>query len=107
MALIKEVNTPFGVPASYWKVGYVSIDRFSKYGSISFNLFITKEAENYIDSHTICLDDPEQFEIFFGKSSIGQFRDVYHASYEYTKINSEFFADAVDDPQEMIYRDKK
>ena len=31
MALIKSKQTNYGIEASYWRVGYVSLDRITKY----------------------------------------------------------------------------
>lgn len=101
MALIKEKMTNFGVTASYWKLGYVSIDRINKYGSLTLNLFLIKDAEKYIESYTVVLDDIDKFDEFFGKNTVEKYRDTYHAAYEYIKKYDEIFSTAKDDTEEL------
>ena len=47
--LIKSKMTNFGIEASVWKLGYISLDRVAKYGSITMNLYLTEEAPQYIE----------------------------------------------------------
>ena len=51
--IIKRVDTPYGIPADIWKLGYVNIDRVGKCGSITMNLYFTETTDKYIDSKTL------------------------------------------------------
>ena len=35
--LIKSKMTNFGIEANVWKLGYISLDRVAKYGSVTMN----------------------------------------------------------------------
>lgn len=62
--IIKKVKTQFGVDAEIWKLGYISLDRVSKYGSITMNLYFTEDAEQYIDSKTQLIPE-DKFDEYF------------------------------------------
>jgi len=62
--IIKKVRTQFGVEAEVWKLGYISLDRVAKYGSITMNLYFTEDAEQYIDSKTQLIPE-EKFDEYF------------------------------------------
>lgn len=62
--IIKNVKTQFGVEASIWKLGYISLDRVAKYGSITMNLYFTEDAEQYIDSMTQLIPE-DKFDEYF------------------------------------------
>ncbi|WP_346961235.1 hypothetical protein [Clostridium sp.] len=100
MALIKEKMTQFGIPASYWKVSMVSIDRNMKEAAFSLNLYITKDAKNFIESFTISSlmgkEDKTLYEEYF-ENKDGKFTDIYNICYEYAKNHEEFFKDAISD----------
>lgn len=98
MALIKNQQTTYGIEASYWRVGYVSLDRVSKYGSITLNLFFNKEAKDYIDSRTVVIETPEEYDNFFSVQALQEYRNIYHAAYEFAKSKDEYFVNAnIDD----------
>ena len=94
MALIKSKQTNYGIEASYWRVGYVSLDRITKYGSISLNLFFNKDAVDYIDSKTVIIETQEEYEQFFSAEALQNYRDIYHAAYEFVKSKDEYFKNA-------------
>lgn len=94
MALIKNKETNYGIEASYWRIGYVSLDRINKYGSISLNLFFNKDAKDYIDSKTVIIETAEEYEKFFSTEALQNYKDIYHASYEFVKSKDEYFKNA-------------
>lgn len=62
--IIKRVDTPYGIPADIWKLGYVNIDRVGKCGSITMNLYFTETTDKYIDSKTL-LVRRDEFDQYF------------------------------------------
>ncbi|MCW6094542.1 hypothetical protein LAV60_15330 [Clostridium sporogenes] len=95
MALIKEKITDYGVPANYWKIGMVSIDRVARNGSCSLHLYIQKGAKAFIESRAVFFEE-DKFDNYFG-TDILKYKDIYTACYAYVKDNDEYFADAVTD----------
>lgn len=104
MALLKE-NLEYGISANYWRVVNISIDTISHTSIIFISLYINKKAALPIStrSFTVCNDE---FEKYFSKDGIANFRDLYQASYLCLKEFDEFFVDAIDDPEEVENRYK-
>lgn len=100
MALIKEKSTEFGLLASYWKIDMITIDRRMKEVSFCINLYMNKDAKNFIETYVVSQlmgkQDKTLFNQYFGED-INNFTDIYNACYEYTKDNEEFFKDAISD----------
>ena len=46
-----KVMTEFGIEAEIWKVGYISLDRVNKYGSITMSLFNGRSNSIFNESH--------------------------------------------------------
>lgn len=99
MALIKETETNLGISASYWRIGYISLDRVSKYGSITIMLYINKTAKQYIDQYTELIDSEEKFNEFFSTVALAEYKDIYNSGYEFIKKYSNYFADAESDEE--------
>ena len=53
----KKVMTELGIEAEIWKVGYISLDRVNKYGSVTMCLYFTETAEQYIKSVVDYVDE--------------------------------------------------
>lgn len=88
---IKEKMTQFGIPAKYWKLGMITIDRNLKEASYSLNLYISPEAPNFIDGYTVSLlgmEDKTQYNEYFEGNKYG---NIYAACYEHAKNHEEFF----------------
>lgn len=100
MALIKEKLTRFGIPASYWKVDMITIDRRMQEASFCINLYFNKDAKDYIDTHivTVMMGNPDKtlFNQYFGEDVNG-YPDIYTTCYEFAKNHEDFFKDAIDD----------
>ncbi len=60
-----KVMTDFGIEAEIWKVGYISLDRVNKYGSITMCLYLSEEAEQYLTKVTEVIIDPKEFDTYF------------------------------------------
>ena len=60
-----KVMTEYGVEAEIWKVGYISLDRVNKYGSITMCLYLTEEATQYLTKVTEVIFDPTEFDMYF------------------------------------------
>ena len=61
----KKVITEFGVEADIWKIGYISLDRINKYGSITVCLYVNENAKQYIHSITEPILSSELFDKYF------------------------------------------
>ena len=107
MALIKEVNTEYGVKANYWRVDNIAIDKAKKEANFVLCLYLNKEAKNFFEYKVIITFDrdnkEEIFNKYFGEES--GYRDIYHACYECSKEIEPFFADAEDDEEEKLYKE--
>ena len=63
--------TSMGIEADIWKIRYISLDVFEKYGSITMCLFFNESADQYIDSITQVILE-EDFDTYFANST-----DIY------------------------------
>lgn len=98
MALIKNKMTDFGIEASYWKLTMLSMDRFTKEGSFSLSLFLTKGAEKFIETYTVVIyNDKVAYAECFENAT---HKDIQTSCYMYAKKNVEYFKDAEDDEEE-------
>ena len=61
----KKIMTDLGVEAEIWKVGYISLDRVNKYGSITMCLYVSETASKYIYSIVEPILSPEVFDTYF------------------------------------------
>lgn len=83
--LIKSKMTNFGIEASVWKLGYISLDRVAKYGSVAMNLYLTEDAQQYIES----IVEPIREDLFDTYFESG--KDIYQACEQYMLDHNEFF----------------
>lgn len=60
-----KMMTEFGIEAEIWKVGYISLDRINKYGSITMCLYLTEDATQYLTKVTEIIVSPEEFDMYF------------------------------------------
>ena len=60
-----KVMTEFGIEAEIWKVGYISLDRVNKYGSITMCLYLTEDATQYLSKVTEVILSAEEFDMYF------------------------------------------
>ena len=60
-----KVMTEYGVEAEIWKVGYISLDRVNKYGSITMCLYLTEDATQYLTNVTEVILSAEDFDTYF------------------------------------------
>lgn len=61
----KKVMTEFGVEADTWKVGYISLDRVNKYGSITMCLYMNEDAVKHILTVVEPILSEELFDLYF------------------------------------------
>ena len=61
----KKVMTEFGVEADIWKVGYISLDRINKYGSITMCLYMNEDATKHILTVVEPILSEELFDLYF------------------------------------------
>ena len=95
MALIKTKITRYGVPCSYWRIGYISIDKNERYGNVSVNLFYDKNATQPMDYYTEVIDTKEKWDNYFSATALSHYKDIYEAGYDFILAYSEYFKDAV------------
>lgn len=86
----KKYMTDYGVEANIWKLGYISLDRFNKYGSVTMCLYLNEEATKYIHSIVEPITDTEVFDKYFESG-----KDIYLACEEFMVDNNDFFKGGV------------
>ena len=59
-----KIMTEYGVEADIWKVGYISLDRINKYGSITMCLYLTEDATQYLTKVTEIIMNQEEFDTY-------------------------------------------
>ena len=82
----KKVITDLGVEAEIWKVGYISLDRVNKYGSITMCLYASETATKYLYSVVEPILSPELFDKYFENGG-----DVIENAELFMKENCEMF----------------
>ena len=82
----KKVMTDLGIEAEIWKVGYISLDRVNKYGSITMCLYFSETAEQYIKTVVEPILSPELFDKYFENGG-----DVIENAELFMKENCEIF----------------
>lgn len=85
-----KVMTDYGIEADIWKVGYISLDRINKYGSITMCLYLTEEATQYVTKVTEVIMDPEKFDEYFENGG-----DIIENSERFMKENCEIFTEVI------------
>lgn len=85
-----KVMTDYGIEADIWKVGYISLDRINKYGSITMCLYLTEEATQYVTKVTEVIMDPEKFDEYFENGG-----DIIENSERFMKENCELFTEVI------------
>ena len=60
-----KIMTEYGIEAEIWKVGYISLDRVNKYGSITMCLYLSEEATQYLTKVTEVIINKEDFDTYF------------------------------------------
>lgn len=85
-----KVMTDYGIEADVWKVGYISLDRVNKYGSITMCLYLTEEATQYVTKVTEVIMDPEKFDEYFENGG-----DITENSERFMKENCELFTEVI------------
>lgn len=68
-----------------WKLGYISIDRFNKYGSVSMNRVISLEDKFHVESRTTPIMT-ELFDKYFGDDC-----NVYEKAKDYILMYDIYF----------------
>lgn len=84
----KKFMTDLGIEAEIWKVGYISLDRINKYGSITMCLYLTENAKNYITSVVEPILSKELFDKYFENGG-----NVIENAELFMKENCELFKD--------------
>lgn len=99
MALIKEVNTNYGISADYWRIETITIDKRMKEASFIIHLYVNENAKSSLDYRVITIADKENKDELFNKyfSENIKFSNIYESCYECTKELDQFFFDAIDD----------
>lgn len=85
----KRIMTDYGIEAEIWKLGYISLDRVTKYGSIAMNLYVSEEAKTYVKS----VVEPIKEEVF-DKYFETETNDFYGQCEKFMLEQCEFFKDA-------------
>ena len=85
-----KVMTDYRIEADIWKVGYISLDRINKYGSITMCLYLTEEATQYVTKVTEVIMDPEKFDEYFENGG-----DIIENSERFMKENCELFTEVI------------
>ena len=81
-----KVMTDYGIEAEIWKVGYISLDRVNKYGSITMCLYFSEDAEQYIKTVVEPILSSELFDKYFENGG-----DVIENAELFMKENCEMF----------------
>ena len=81
-----KMMTEFGIEAEIWKVGYISLDRVNKYGSITMCLYLSEEAAQYLTKVTEVILSTEEFDTYFENGG-----DVIENAELFMKENCEIF----------------
>ena len=81
-----KMMTDYGVEAEIWKVGYISLDRVNKYGSITMCLYLTEDATQYLTKVTEVILSAEDFDTYFENGG-----DVIENSERFMMENCEVF----------------
>lgn len=101
MALIKKVNTDYGIEAGYWKIGMLSIDRSRKEANFTLFLYIKSGDLKPLSEYVVTLFEMENKEDIFNKyfeyKENSKYTDIYEACYRLTMEQIPFFSDAVSD----------
>lgn len=102
MALIKEVDTNYGIKAEYWRIETITIDKRMKEASFIIHLYANRDAKNSLDYRVTTIVDKDNKEELFEKyfSDKADFNNIYEACYECAKFLDKFFLDALDDKSE-------
>ena len=109
MALIKEKMTKFGMPCSYWKITYISLDNINKYGNVSLGLFYNETSTSYVDYYTELIDTPEKYNNYFSATALSHYKNIYEAGYDFIQTFSDFFKDAelIEDNEDLEFTNPK
>lgn len=104
MALIKSVDTLYGITADYWRVDTITIDKRNMEANFVLGLYMNKQAVNSLDYKVYTIADKENRDELFDKyfSDSREYTDIYNACYQCAKEQDEFFSDAVDDAEELL-----
>lgn len=108
MALIKKVETDYGIIADYWKVSRISLDIIKNEISFTLNLYLNKKSKQELGDYTFVSSilNKEEFEPlyekYFKQDREENYKDIYTACYKFSKENIDFFKDALDDEEELI-----
>lgn len=89
MMINKKVMTDLGIEADIWKVGYISLDRVNKYGSITMCLYLNENASKYISAIVEPIATPELFDKYFEKGG-----DVIQNAEQFMIDNCNFFKES-------------
>ena len=81
-----KIMTDYGIEAEIWKVGYISLDRVNKYGSIAMCLYFNETAEQYVKTVVEPILSPELFDKYFENGG-----DVIENAELFMKENCELF----------------
>ena len=92
-----KIMTEFGIEAEIWKVGYISLDRVNKYGSITMCLYLSEEATQYLTKVTEVILSTETFDTYFenggrcdrkfGTFYDGKLRGIYRRTKKHDKLD--------------------
>ena len=61
----KKVMTELGIEAEIWKIGYISLDRVNKYGSVTACLYVNEDATKHILTVVEPILSEELFDLYF------------------------------------------
>jgi len=103
MALQKEIITPYGVTASYWRIIELSINYAYKIAKIRLAGYINKEArDNGVTPIEVKLFNcnPKEFDMFFDLDKLNELNNnPLRQAYDFIKNNSLYdnsFSDSID-----------
>ena len=98
MALIKSIDTNYGISANYWRIESITIDKKRREASFITYLYAKQEAKNSLEYRIVSIADKPNKEELFNKYFFDgkQSTDIYNACYLCAKEVDEFFSDATD-----------
>lgn len=102
MAIVKEVMTDVGIPANFWLVSKVDIDKVAEQGLITLYGYVNKEHSDadsgYLERRFINIYPADFYNVFSLEDL--NLHNPYALAYEFTKTTEEF-----QDAEDAIYNE--
>lgn len=108
MALIKEYVSKYQVSGTYWRINYITTDTLRNIVTFTLNLYIDKDSvcenplETVLVSEMEFMTNEERTRVFSEYFKNDEPINMYTACYNFAKGFVPLFADAEDDPDEVV-----